>query len=198
MKTQAVYKTPGKYHDNGSYGDYFIMDAKKKIGIKVLHRTYNRKNMLCEFQNILDQLVEYGEHEDFHHDSSIWNIIQEYVVLQMLEPLKEVPRAIGLTFVERCGKYSIGIMMEHISGHTLWKMDEDGKLTNCFGDRFNMKARKLGFNIDDWHQGNIIHDGKTFYRIDFSPGHFSTIRKSEFNQRVTHEFIALMERAPFN
>jgi len=179
------------------------MNAKKKIGIKVLNRTYTPCEVEKEFRNVLNELVDIGENEDYHQESSIWNVIQEYVVLQMLEPLKEVPKPIGLTFVKSnsqyCkNQYAIGIMMEHINGHNLWKIDREGKLTEAFGDKFNKKSRMYGFDIDDWHQGNIIHDGKRYWRIDFSPGHFSTIRQTEFNKRVTHEFISLMERAPFN
>ena len=201
MKTPVIKRT-GKYQAHGSFGSYFVLNAKKKIGVKVLNDRYRVKDLENNFKSFLDKDIMNGF---FYKNNPLTDAAKEIVAIQMLALSGKTPKPIGLCWVDRGKYFEIGIVMEHIAGKTLYEhCQNNDKVDNWNYDKMEMKYRgkwikDFGIDVQDWHNKNIMVDRKgKQYRIDFSPGYFDleTDRKDEYYQRVMYEVLSLVENFP--
>jgi hypothetical protein len=213
MKTPTSIKTPGFPLGSGSYGSYYIYDSKKNLGVKTVGRSYTRDEWENYFIDSLDAIVKDEDRRiSWTMDSSIFDVIAEYAYLKMLDPIENIPKGYGLTWVEEeNGSYSLGILMEHIDGKTAYEaMDCDGDNGNKqenldmedyfdFQNKMYEQTKPLGIKIEDWHDENVLVDREgNLYRIDFSHGHVGLTMNAriKMEQIAMNEFVSLMETFP--
>jgi RIO-like serine/threonine protein kinase len=206
MKTPVIRKPSCKSEKgNGSFGSYFVLDAKKKVGVKVLFGQYTKVDIEYQFESFLN-----ARDVNNMQRNKLTEAAREIAAIQMLADSGKTPKPIGLCWVksERCygnPMYAIGIMMEHISGSTAYRWSrrhkkEDAEIVCEFRSKHRYDwVDEYGVDVGDWHSENILMDRKgNPYRIDFSPGYFaiSDAYKEEYGHRVMYEVLSMVENFP--
>lgn len=193
---------PRKSHKGvGSFGSYYILNKRQKIGVKILKPFESPKRIQTDFLYHLHRLTDGYKIRYFNgfgccRGTMMECAAQELVVMEMLEGFA-VPKAHGLVWVEYEGQYTIGILMEHINGRTTW--DEDHKTKALEHEAYTRWVKKTGIKVDDWHGGNVLETrNREYVRIDLGAGFFSVEKKAqkEFAKRVHYWIHHLMSTFP--
>ena len=209
MSSTKVYKTPRKRSGIGSYGAYYVLDSKKKIGLKVIGEYESSK--YWEHKISSELLGYYQGGMSFGNGGYAGEPAHELAALFMLRSLYYVPNGYGLVWVKQDNKYAIGILMEHINGeciggdshncHLLKDEDEDeaNDVVDYFRSEVESEMEDTGIIPDDWHPWNVMVTARgKKYRIDFTPQFYSVTDnvKKKYNKAVDNAVLELIGSFP--
>lgn len=161
MKHKILKMSSLKFINEGAYGVYYRI-GKSKVGIKILEHGCSTK---LEAKQLLSELA-WSEYN---------NLVQAAKRTHM------VPRPKGLAIVEgydsHYGKqYHVGYMMTHVSGSTVGSSYVSNKERDRL-DRAMDRMEKLGIELEDNHDYNVMKSGKRFIFIDAARFYVKPIRK---------------------
>lgn len=168
MKHNILKMSSLKFIGEGAYGTYYRI-GKTKVGIKVLEHGRTTK---LKAKQLLSKLArdEYNK------------------LVQAAKRTRMVPRPKGLAIVEEhdsyFGKqYYVGYMMTHVSGSTVGSSYVSRKERDRL-DRAIDRMEKLGIELEDNHDFNVMKSGKRFIFIDAARFCVKPIRKKKTKKKA--------------
>lgn len=161
MKHKLLKMDKLKYINEGAFGSYYRI-GKTKVGIKIGDFGFDSKKEAMDAMRYLAK--------------------REYKnLVDAAKRTRSVPRPKGLALVEEIdsyyGKqYHVGYMMTHVSGSPVGDSYMSQKDSDRL-DRANDRMEKLGIELEDNHEYNVIKSGKRFIFIDAARFYVKPIRK---------------------
>jgi len=198
MKKSFVNLGKKKSSGGGSYGDYFVLNKKNKIGLKTLCSSWSSQRIFNCYSNFLKNVVGTYWYSCWH--DVIMPMVGEYAVMAWLSKFN-IPKAYELTWVKRGNKWTVGIVMSHIVGKTFCQSRISHRELRVLENSLTQRIRKSGIYISDWHNDNAMVEESTgkYYRIDLGLFEFKNMNKAQlkmFRMFVESLYIELMEKFP--
>jgi hypothetical protein len=188
-----------KNSGSGSYGNYFIINKKNKIGLKISHFPQIFNKTIIE--SCAKEIRTKGK---FNSNDLIMSIIKEAAFMYLIQNCNMIPKIKELIWVKKNGIqntkcYYLGILMEHIDGKLAvdYEYFKQKQIVKEAVDNFEKKT--YGVHLDDWNFENVIVDKKgKIFRIDFGSDFFTIAseRKKEFWNIVREIFEEITKNFP--
>lgn len=204
-----VYKTPKKSNGSGSYGEYYVVNKKDRLGIKALFSYFRADSWKKMLEDELSQFILYGQ---FDERSDLADAAYECAAMALLQECDCVPDTYGMCWVKKGDRYTPGILMEHIPGVDLAEYNDLPHWADMSGsqkskadelafeiqDEMEYGLRKYGIDVNDWHAWNVLVWKMKEYRIDFGR-HFFLVKpkfKKRFKEIVQEITLDLISNFP--
>jgi len=201
MKSPVIKSPTSGSKGNGAFGEYYVLDQRKRIGLKVLHRRFDANRVVNEANNFLDGLSK-GHSLSYMSDDYVVfaEIISELIALQMLKSTGQVPKTYGLCWVDSGWETEcqIGLLMEHINGKTIeqYCSKEICREYHHFKSEFTALANTRGVQVRDWHTENVMWSHGRCIRIDLGIVDFYGDACQEATARATDNLLSLIQSFP--
>lgn len=151
MKYTVLDMKSLKQIDSGAYGTYYKI-KDKMVGIKILDSCFHfKKDAISDLRYIKN--TEYNK------------------LVKAAKRTRMVPRPKGLALVKAIDSYSgeltysVGYMMSHIKGRTFGELSLSYKDQDRL-ERAEKRMEKLGIELNDNHDYNVMKSGKRIVFID--------------------------------